>query len=351
MTIGRSWSGFILTAALSGLLAWFTTATASAADLYLRVVDVGNGLCVVGKTPDGATLLYDAGFGGDLCAKAVTEIVGAAPIDIVVFSHSDLDHINDGVQILQRGAKLVLHPGDTRQGPVLKALRERLTDLKAQGTQVLSMADTAPPAFGTRYPLGAANLTLVAGWSDGATTQQTGDPALPAPDRRNALSVVVRLDYAGRSVLLTGDTIGRRREEPNTACRNAERLMASGQVSVDSDVLIGQHHGGDNATSNCFIRAVTPTWVVFSAGRGHGHPKQAVADRLVANGVDKDRILRTDRGDDEGEKEHEWVYGGLRGCHDIAGDDDVEIFLSSDGSEPRVQYHNSQTGCPRRPPP
>lgn len=100
-----------------------------------------------------------------------------------------------------------------------------------------------PPAPGTRYTLGEAAVTFVAGWSDGADTAAPGDPSLPTSDRRNALSIVVRLDYGGKSVLLTGDTIGRRRGESNRACRNAERIMARGATPVDSDILIGQHHG------------------------------------------------------------------------------------------------------------
>lgn len=311
---------------------------------YIRVVDVGNGLCVIVRAPGEKTMLYDAGYSGDFCPKAVTEIVGARPIDYVVLSHSDEDHISDGDAILgAQGVRTILHPGDNRTGRYLDPLRRRITQLEQNGTAVFSMARNPPP-FGTTYALGAATLRLVAGWGDGLATVAAGDPALPPGDRHNALSLVFRLEYGGRSVLLTGDTIGRRGNEPGQACRNAERIMVEGVVPIDSDILIGQHHGGDNSTSNCFIRAVSPKWVVFSAGRGHGHPRQSVVDRLIANHVPVGNILRTDRADNEGEGQ--WVYQTFEGCKDKAGDDDVEIWLYADGREPKVQYRTPEVACP-----
>jgi beta-lactamase superfamily II metal-dependent hydrolase len=306
-------------------------------------VDVGNGLCVVGREPGGRSFLYDAGYSGDHCGDAVREIVGSGPIDIVILSHSDSDHISDAKEILERhGAGTVIHPGDARDGQMLGVLRGALERLARRGTRVISLA-ASPLSPGTTFPLGAATLTFVAGWSDGRLTAAPGDPYFPASDQRNALSIVMRLEHGGHSVLLTGDTIGRRRGENNSACRNAERIMSQSSVSIDSDILIGQHHGGDNATSNCFIRAVSPEWVIFSAGRGHGHPAQRVADRLVANSISPDKILRTDRGDNEGHGE--WLYGSIKGCTDRAGDDDIEILLPRAGDGLRVAYRRVSSEC------
>ena len=147
--------------------------------------------------------------------------------------------------------------------------------------------------------------------------------------------------------MLTGDTIGRLGGEPNSVCRYAERIMVerSAEIAIKSDVLVGQHHGGDNATSNCFIRAVNPRYVIFSAGHGgHEHPRQTTADRLIAHGINPADILRTDRGDNEGGPE--WIYGAIRGCRDKVGDDDVEIVMpKAPEEELRVKYRVASTGC------
>jgi len=85
--------------------------------------------------------------------------------------------------------------------------------------------------------------------------------------------------------------------------------------------------------------------VIFSAGRGHAHPTQRAADRLTSWGVDPDRILRTDRGDDEND-DGQWVYKTIAGCHDQAGDDDVEVWLPGEATQPvRVQYKTPSTTC------
>jgi competence protein ComEC len=331
-----------------------SVAPAAAQELYVRVVDVGNGLCVIAQAPGGETLLYDAGHSGTFCPDNVRALIGSRPLEMMVLSHSDEDHISEAQGILAtNGARLIMHPGDDRSNTIIDPLRQEISRAQSQrGSRVVSMA-TNRPEFGQTYALGEAQVRFVAGWSDGAETAQAGDPSLPPSDRHNALSIVIRLEYGGHSILLTGDIIGRRRNERtsigNRACRNAERIIAAGAMPVRSDVLIGQHHGGNNSTSNCFIRAVAPTWVVFSAGRGHGHPTQAVADRLTAEGpfrVPPERILRTDRGDHEANEPGHWNYGSFRGCRDEAGDDDVEIWLPRDPSQAvRVQYRWPASGC------
>jgi hypothetical protein len=50
---------------------------------------------------------------------------------------------------------------------------------------------------------------VVAGWSAGDLAHNAGEPPLDPSERNNALSIVVRFEYAGHSVLLTGDTVGR----------------------------------------------------------------------------------------------------------------------------------------------
>ena len=338
--------GVLLIAALI-LLAAPVRATAQSA--YLRVVDVGAGLCVIAVTPDGHAMLYDAGRGQPLCRQAVDEIVTSDVLDLVVLSHSDSDHVRELVAILNDNrARRIIHPGDPR-GEILGPIREAIAE--EPGADVWNLSER-PVAGGRRFRIGGATATFVAGWSDGEDTRGEGEPSLlsePAM-RNNALSTVIRFEFGGHSVLLTGDTVGRPDSPDYTLCRYAERIMVENiaNVPLQSDVLIGQHHGADNATSNCFIRAVRPTFVVFSAGHQHRHPRQSAADRLVAFGVEPSNIFRTDRGDDEGGvgRKREWLWDSLRDCVDKPGDDDVEIHLPSDPDEDvRVAYRTPINRC------
>lgn len=324
-------------------------ATAMAQEAHLRVVDVGAGLCVVATVTDGHAMVYDAGRGGDRCIRAVRELVPAGRIDLLVLSHSDSDHVRETVAILgENEVATIIHPGDPR-GSSLVPIRKAIAD--ETGADVWDLSRRRVP-FGQSFAVGAATATFVAGWPDAHETID-GDPPLDGREEmlNNGLSIVIRFEYGGHAVLLTGDTVGRMASPDDSLCQYAERKMvaATDSVRIESEVLVGQHHGADNATSNCFIRAVRPTYVVFSAGHAYHHPRQSTVDRLLANGIDKDNILRTDLGDNEGGsgREKEWVYGRRAGCPaDGPEDDDVEIRLPSEPSTPvTVGYRLPRQAC------
>ena len=155
---------------------------------------------------------------------------------------------------------------------------------------------------------------------------------------RNAISIVMRLEYKDKSILFTGDVIGRHRDGADDECIAAEKFMVEGSEPIDSDVMIVPHHGGNNASSTKLIKAVSPEFVIFSAGHRHDHPRAVVAKRYIRNGVDRDKMFRTDLGDDGGVKE--WDYGRIPGHKDPKGDDDVDILIRPDG-EIVVEYRNN----------
>lgn len=353
-------SNLILTALFCGALP--QPASAQAQDAYLRVVDVGNGLCVVARTPDGHSMLYDAGDRGVFCAKAVQDIVPESNIDLVVLSHSDADHVGELDTILaSKSAGTIIHPGDAH--PMTAALRQTRDAIAAaglRGARVWNVAElplpTGPTALAERhFAIGSASATIVAGWGDGNQTRGVTEPPLDDSERNNALSIVVRFEFGGHSVLLTGDTVGRHIDDVPATCKNAERIMVeqAGSWPIQSEVLVGQHHGADNATSNCFLSAVDPSHVVFSAGhKNYRHPRNSTVRRLLLSGLTPERIFRTDRGDNEPWKrggkwrEQEWIYGAIKDCTDLPGDDDVEIWLPSDSTQPvRVQYRTDKRTC------
>jgi len=327
--------------------------TAAAADAHVRVVDVGNGLCVVGRTPDGHSFLYDAGDRGSYCLDAVKAMIPESKIDVIILSHSDADHIGELPEILaERSAGTIFHTDDDH--PITNALREAREAIEASkpsGTKVVNLRLTPlkTPDPERVFKLGPnGSLTIIAGWSDGDLTKKPNENPLPGPEHRNAVSIVARFVYGGHSILLTGDTVGRLHTDSTaTSCRYAEREMVAHKADwpIDSDVLIGQHHGSNNASTKCFIREVSPTFVVFSAGhKNYRHPNASVAARYLAAGLDPDNMLRTDRGDDEGPGE--WIYGSIRGCEDRAGDDDVELWLpDSSTASIRANYRVARRGC------
>ena len=312
-------------------------------DVYVRVVDVGAGLCVVVRAPGPAFMVYDAGpLSGEYCLRAVREIVGTAEIELMILSHGDPDHIGEATAILEEyRARQIWRTGDQRTGMTWKSVNGAIGKETTEEATILNLATFHVPAKFS-VPLGDARITFLGGSSE--WDHPTG---WSVDELHEILSIVVRLDYRGRSVLLTGDAIGRQLGSPPSTCTGADEELVErhndGAISLDTDVVIAAKHGGDEGSTACLIAAATPTHVVFSAGHDHQHPTASAAQRFLDGGVPRANFYRTDRGDDE-PGQLEWKEGSLVGCVDPRGDDDVEISLRDDGTI-EVAYRLASEGC------
>src|SRR5690606_6605718 len=110
---------------------------------------------------------------------------------------------------------------------------------------------------------------------------------LPARWSVNDRSLVLRVDWRGRRVLLTGD-VEAAAEQALLAPRSP------GELDLAAEVLKVAHHGSDTSTSAAWLAVVRPRLAVSSVGRGnaYGHPHEPVLQRLAAAGA---TVLRTDR--------------------------------------------------------
>ena len=312
---------------------------AATAGVYVRVVDVGTALCIAGATRSGWHFVYDAGGEGQACLRAVREIVGKNAIDLLIISHSDVEHMRDVPALLREfEVRELWWTAYRRPQPSFRKTRRAIDDAAAGGTRVRSLrADGLSP--GTVFELGEARVTLVAGG-----TLWTGNDELDDKLLAKSASLVVRVDYGETSLLLTGDTIGRLASWPDSECGFAEAEMARRQdtVSLDADVLVAPNHGANTASSACLIRAANPTWVIFPSGHRNNEPQGAMVARYLGQGLSQDRLLRTDRGDDESAAE--WDHLRSTDCRDQPGDDDIEILMRQ-SKPPEVRYVQPKDIC------
>jgi competence protein ComEC len=106
-----------------------------------------------------------------------------------------------------------------------------------------------------------------------------------APEAKNNDSLVVRLQYGDRTVLLPGD-----------AEKQVEYAMLAenDRGFLHADVLKVGHHGSKNSSMPEFLDAVGPQVSVISSGveNPYGHPSPELLERLEKRGS---RILRTDQ--------------------------------------------------------
>ncbi len=237
-------------------------------DGRLRVVflDVGQGDAALVELPDGPRLLVDAGSGGpgrlDVGARVLSPYLWNRAIrrlDAVAATHPDLDHAGGLAAVLRHFR--VGEVWDAAGADALGTVATRST-LAGVPRRVL--------ATGDRVRLGEALVTVLG--PDGA-----------AAASRNEASLVLRLDWRGVSVLLTGD-LG----------AEGERRLLAGGAPLRALVLKVGHHGSRFASSGEFLRAVSPRVAVVSVGGRNpfGHPSPAALERLGAAGA---RVYRTDR--------------------------------------------------------
>jgi beta-lactamase superfamily II metal-dependent hydrolase len=308
--------------------------------VFLRVIDTGPGLAVVARAPGGYYLVYDTGHWSHderVLAQVRSVVPEGEEIDLMVLSHSDSDHLAAADEIFDAYAvRRVIHTGRERLGVITwEEARDAIAEAVASGeTAEVNLRDCDLPP-GATYRLGEAFVTIVSGFHD---PPQDWEGLSSDSKRRNAVSLAVRLYYEGRSVLITGDAVGRLDgAAPDADPIATERFMLGNLplVTLQSDVLVAPHHGADNASAQAFIEAVDPLWVVFSARHAHEHPRSSTALRYLSAGVPLDRLLRTDLGDDEGEDE--WPEGRTPGSIDPEGDDDIDIWLT-DTRNVWVQY-------------
>jgi beta-lactamase superfamily II metal-dependent hydrolase len=191
---------------------------------------------------------------------------------------------------------------------------------------------------GTTFQIGSATFTFLCGFGKPLEEWELHEKG----EKLNSVSIVMKLEYAGNSVLFCGDAVGRHRNDPEEALIATEKfLVENAGPFLKSTIVIAPHHGARNGSSQAFVDSVQPETVIFSAGHNFDHPDTRTANQYLRH-VEADQIFRTDRGDDEGGTE--WAFTRILGCRDKYNDDDVQIQLRSNKTY-RVFYVNPDSSC------
>lgn len=312
-----------------------------------RVVDVGAGLCTVTAVPTGQQgsvddslfiMVYDTGTDAT-CAESIRKHFSPdiSEVDLLVISHSDYDHYGGAAAVMEQYDVFeIWHTGYARDLPSYNEFISAMDVERRNGAVIRSMGNQ-PIVPGEKRTLAPGVVLRGIFGVDRWVATKIESQA----EARNATSIVLQLSVGDDSLLFTGDTVGRRLTDRDAACKDAEKLMVRNAKSVPltSTVIIAPHHGSNTSSSTCFIKAVSPKYVVFPAGHDHHHPSFDAYERYLKAGVFPDRIFRTDKGDREpprSGRSYEWVES-LPGCEDQPGDDDVMIYLYQD-TKPLVGY-------------
>lgn len=211
-------------------------------------LSVGHGLATVIEYPDGQTLLYDTGNFGDgkRSAHAVERYLwsrGKRGVEGIVVSHADHDHFNGVFELLESltVGKLIISQ------PFLDFDQYTIRDL-------------CEVASSHRVP-----IEIVAGNDELKIGEHTLYVLHPASQFRsqhdNANSIVLRIEFAGRSLLLTGDL--ERDGIPELVQRSIEPV----------DVMLAPHHGSAKSNPPELYDWAQPAHIIISTGDADALPR------------------------------------------------------------------------------
>lgn len=237
--------------------------------LLVEAIDVGQGDSLLLITPEGKTLLVDAGgFGGgprltpqefDIGEEVVSAALwsrGIRRLDVVALSHAHSDHMGGMPAILRN-----FQPGELWIGknPPSASYEALLGQAAAQGIHLRKLV------AGDTFAFGDTGVHVLA---------PAGDYQ-PGAEASNDDSMVLHVAYRGSSVLLEGDA-----EAP------IEQAMLA-EPGLQSQLLKVGHHGSTTSTQPAFLARVAPHWAVISCGlrNRYGHPRIEVLKELQAAGV------------------------------------------------------------------
>lgn len=315
----------------------------------IRVLDVGAGHCALIKLPGDKYVIFDAGSdklqNGNRTLTQINEYIptGSA-IELLVLSHTDADHINGAEQVVRDyQVKKVLWTGfeASMVGGTSTMAYNRLVNMLAQrpATENINLHERDSSIIpGTHFLIGDTRFTFLCGFGKPDTTWVGLDKA----EKLNGVSIVMKVEFAGNSILFTGDAVGRHRDdEPGALLATEAFLVEHAADLLPSTIVVAPHHGAKNGSSAAFVQLVNPRTVIFPAGHEHRHPTKRTAE-VYLQCTTAVNIFRTDRGDDEGPDE--WNFGRRAGCRDRYNDDNIQVQLRGNGTY-RVYYMTPDGTC------
>jgi len=236
-----------------------------AGELWITVLDVGQGLAVLARTEKHA-LLYDAGPAFNAFSDSGSRVIlpylrgeGIAALDALVVSHDDRDHSG--------GA-----------GSVLEAIPVGLlwSSLSPDHALLAAPAWRAPCLAGRKWFWDGVSFEFLHPHAETLSGRAA---------RANNQSCVLRIEAPAGRVLLTGDIE-----------RAVEReLLLRAPALLPADALLVPHHGSATSSTPEFVKQVAPRHAVFAVGHRNrfGHPREDVLERYREAGSE---LLRTDTG-------------------------------------------------------
>jgi len=244
------------------------------AGLHFSVLDVGEGDCLLLRTPEGDNVMVDTGGtpsvgppnpmragAGDLSRRVLIPTLlekGIRRLDALVITHFDTDHSGSAIGLMRAFPvrALLVSDAEWRRRPPFAE------ELAAQAR--LNQLAIRPLAAGDTLRFHSLTLRVL-------------HPGRGEPDpRANANSLVLEGQWQGHRILLTGDI------EAAT-----EQHLAEANRLIRCAIMKSPHHGSQTSSTPALLRSVDPSLVLISSGSPwrFNHPSPRVIARLESRGI------------------------------------------------------------------
>lgn len=253
-----------LSSCVLALCAW--TASASAQQLEIHVINVGQGLSVYVEGPTGTRLLVDGANPGDgnSIVRPYLLSQGVTDLDYAVCTHWHTDHMGGLDEVFNGGFKPNVAAYD--RGDVNKPSNPEVTGYMNAVSGVRQIA-----TIGQLIPLGGgatAQITTI----NGQYLTGSVDPTSSSQEENSrSISLVVR--YGDFDCYIGGDVTGN--ADGSTANVEGPSALAIGRC----EVAISAHHGSPTSSSGAVVAAIDPSFVVHSCG--DANPYQHPAKQTI----------------------------------------------------------------------
>lgn len=234
--------------------------------LQMTVLDIGQGDCIYIAFPDGKNMVMDIGseFGSTSPWEHANEFLqerNVTQIDYLFITHGDYDHIRDAKKLLDNyEIKSLYMPLEKAQDSntwldLLEAA-ENETYTDGNGNKVEAAYNNNVGA----YTISGENWEMKC-YSFDEADYPTGTNA----EKINAVSPICLLEYAERTIVLTGDANE----------MTEEYVLSKGYLdNIDTDILKVGHHGSKSSTTQAFLDKIDAEFAIISTSGTREKPQE-----------------------------------------------------------------------------
>ncbi|MFA5063139.1 MAG: MBL fold metallo-hydrolase [Candidatus Omnitrophota bacterium] len=329
------------------LLFLFFTLCFAQTPLKVTFIDVGHGDCILIQTPDdgkkgngkyeGNIILIDGGEykeGNKVIIPYLKShgVPQNSSIDYLILTHAHSDHLGGLIPVIENyNIKAILDPGyDPPQNIRKNNIGDGEKKKRTGYPEFLKLAREEKnckfyrPLIGTVIKKEGDTLN----WGSELQVRVLNSKKV-AKDPNNT-SIVIRLQYGEVGFLLVGDAEGKERKDSADVLKFVEKdLVNEYGNALKSTFLKAGHHGSESSSTNAFIDAVSPQYVIICVGNkkfsGTLLPDKSVLGRYEKRHI---KIYRTDR-DDESKDSAE-----------TSGDDHIVITTDGTLMGTKIDYYS-----------